>query len=91
VRHVLQSRADIFIDSKCQVPLPITIPPGDITIHVIVVAHGATDACKAFSPDNISGSLAVAYRDNNVCPGQGRRLFFSLYGRSSSRRNRARL
>jgi hypothetical protein len=64
VRHVRQNRADIFLDSKCQIPLPIAIPQGDITIHLIVVAHGATEACKAFSPDNVSGSLAVAYSDN---------------------------
>ena len=64
VKHVLRDRRAIFVDAKAQVPLPVTIPTGDITIHSIIVAHGAADACKAFSPNNISGSLAVVYADS---------------------------
>jgi hypothetical protein len=76
VRHVRQNRGDIFIDGKCRVPLPIAIPQGDIRIHVIVVAHGATEACKAFSSDNVSGSLAIGYGENIEAPDKAEAFSF---------------
>ncbi len=53
----------IFLDSKCTVPLPLTIDKDNIKVHRIIVAHGAEEACKNDSPDNISGSLAIIYAD----------------------------
>jgi len=34
-----------------------------MSIHCIVIAHGANEACKNFSKDNIYGSLAITYSD----------------------------
>jgi uncharacterized protein YchJ len=64
LRHVRRNRDEIYIDAKCQTKLPINIPRGDVKIHVVIVAHGATEACESFSMKNVSGSLAVAYSDN---------------------------
>jgi hypothetical protein len=36
-----------------------------ITVHKIIVAHGAAQACKNFSDSNISGSLAISYGDTS--------------------------
>ena len=63
VKHIQLYRRSIFIDAKAQVPLPVSIPTGTINIHSIIVAHGAADACKAFSADNVSGSLGITYAD----------------------------
>lgn len=51
----------IFLDQNSTIPFPLTIPSNDIQIHTIIVAHGAKDACKDFSSDNIYGSLATSY------------------------------
>ncbi len=56
----------IYLDAKGTVSFPISIPQGKVYIHKIVVAHGAEDACKRFSKDNIYGSLAVNYSDDSV-------------------------
>ena len=58
----LQSRRGVFLDEKCRVPFPIPIP-SDAKIHRIIVAHGAAEACAAFSDQNAYGSLAVSYGD----------------------------
>ncbi len=31
--------------------------------HKIIVAHGAEEACKEYSDDNVYGSLAISYGD----------------------------
>jgi hypothetical protein len=61
--HIFRSRNQIFLDAQCANPLPVKIPEGDISVHTIVVAHGASEACMAFSEDNVSGSLAISYSD----------------------------
>lgn len=53
----------IFLDTKCKKDLPININLEECKIHRIVIAHGAEQACKNFSDDNIAGSLAVSYSD----------------------------
>ena len=50
----------IFLDAKREIPFPIAITE-DSKIHKFIVAHGAKEACAAFSPDNVYGSLAVSY------------------------------
>ena len=50
----------IFLDAKATQPFPIDLSSIE-HIHRIVVAHGAKDACLAYSEDNVSGSLAVSY------------------------------
>ncbi len=53
----------IFLDAQCTVPLPLTIDKENLKIHRIIVAHGAKEACKNDSQNNINGSLAIAYAD----------------------------
>jgi hypothetical protein len=55
----------IFLDPNGEIPFPIEIAQ-DARIHKFVVAHGAKEACGAFSPNNLYGSLAVSY---GVAPG----------------------
>ena len=53
----------VFIDPKGEQPLPIIIPR-DAAIHKIIVAHGAVEACKSSSTENVYGSLAVSYKNH---------------------------
>ena len=49
----------IFLDRKCTTPFPIDLPqPEDRIIHRVVVASGATEACRDNLPDS-SGSLVI--------------------------------
>ena len=61
--HVLRNRDRIYLDAACTIPLPVKLPLNNMSVHTIIVAHGASDACKKYSPDNVSGSLAVIYGD----------------------------
>ena len=53
----------IYLDAKCEVPFPIEINVEKMIVHKIIVAHGASEACKSFSDTNVYGSLAIAYGD----------------------------
>lgn len=64
----IRSGRPIFIDRKCEKPFPIQINLDDVVFHKVVVAHGAKHACKAFSQDNIYGSLAITYTDDGEGP-----------------------
>ncbi|MCK4825424.1 hypothetical protein KA005_57280, partial [bacterium] len=57
----IKSGRGIFLDQKLKTPFPIAIDPEKIIVHKIIVAHGAAEACKQFSDDNISGSLGISY------------------------------
>ena len=57
----IRSKRRIFIDSKNLTPFPLLIDPDKAIIHKIVVAHGAKQACENSSSENIYGSLAVTY------------------------------
>jgi hypothetical protein len=59
----LKSGRKIFLDAAFQMPFPINIPADRMHVHKIVVAHGANEACKDFSRDNVYGSLAVSYSE----------------------------
>lgn len=61
-RKYISSGRPIFLDAKNEIPFPLEITP-NTKIHKIIVAHGAMEACKAFSDDNVYGSLAVSYGD----------------------------
>ena len=56
----VRDRHPIFLDAKCEQSFPGTLPEKPI-IHKFVVAHGAKEACEAYSEDNVFGSLAIAY------------------------------
>jgi hypothetical protein len=62
----------IFLDPQCKKKLPININLEDCKFHRIIVAHGAEEACKNFSSDNVAGSLAIAYGDNFPSDGKGK-------------------
>ena len=62
--RVLKNRDRIFLDAACTVPLPVKMSEGVIFVHTIVVAHGASEACKSHSTDNVSGSLGIIYSDD---------------------------
>lgn len=58
----LRSGRPIYLDAKQTVPFPLSVNPA-ATVHKIVVAHGAKDACARSSEHNIYGSLAITYCD----------------------------
>ena len=58
-RYISAGRS-VFLDPKNSDPFPLRIKSG-MTLHKVIVAHGAKDACKAFSDENIYGSLAISY------------------------------
>ena len=57
----IKSGKPIYLDAKKKTPFPLNVPLERLKIHKIIVAHGAHEACKNFSEDNMSGSLAVSY------------------------------
>ena len=57
----IQSGRDIFLDKDLTIPFPFDIDLQEMVVHKIIVAHGAREACKTFSDDNIYGSLGVFY------------------------------
>src|SRR5271155_5671540 len=67
-RYIQRCRDEIYLDAKCTVRLPIKIADDNVVIHKFIVAHGASDACKNFSPHNMSGSLAIMYSDDDDPP-----------------------
>ncbi len=56
-RYVLENPEKVFLDAKCCIPFPIPLPKENIIVHKIIVAHGAAEACKKFSTENVTGSL----------------------------------
>lgn len=64
-RYILSEDGAIYLDQKRETPFPIPIPI-DPVVHKIIVAHGAEEACKKSSKNNISGSLAIGYADEKL-------------------------
>lgn len=62
----IRSGRSIFLDGKNDIPFPYSLPTTDLSIHKIIVAHGAMEACKKYSKENTSGSLAISYSDNQI-------------------------
>ncbi|MDA8002785.1 MAG: hypothetical protein MPL62_16000, partial [Alphaproteobacteria bacterium] len=62
---ILNNPKEIYLDAACQKPFPIDISGNGYKIHKILVAHGASEACKKFSDQNIVGSLGVNYGSNS--------------------------
>jgi hypothetical protein len=59
----LRSGRKVYLDAKKISEFPVPVDVETITVHKIIVAHGAAQACKSFSESNISGSLAISYGD----------------------------
>lgn len=57
----IRSGRGIFLDKDASVPFPLDVDLSKLVVHKIIVAHGAEEACKNFSEDNVSGSLAICY------------------------------
>lgn len=57
----IKSGRKIFLDSRLEISFPIDIDVSNAIIHKIIIAHGAKEACKNFSDDNVYGSLAIMY------------------------------
>lgn len=60
-RYVRSGR-QLFLDAARKKPFPLPVR-GVGKVHKLIVAHGAAEACKAASPENIAGSLGIAYTD----------------------------
>jgi hypothetical protein len=63
--NYLRKGGKIFLDAKGTLPFPINVSPENMRVHKIVVAHGAEEACKKQSPENVYGSLAICYADKH--------------------------
>ena len=61
----IRSGRTIFIDGKRQQPFPVAFDRELITVHKIIVAHGAKEACERASAQNVYGSLAITYTESN--------------------------
>ena len=61
----IRSGRRVFLDAKRTTPFPLAIDPQKVVIHKIVVAHGAKEACKRASDQNVYGSLAITYCDTD--------------------------
>jgi hypothetical protein len=57
----LRSGRKVFLDSRQTTEFPLAIKGTSATYHKIIVAHGAKEACKKASEQNIYGSLAISY------------------------------
>ncbi len=64
-RYILSGR-EIFLDQKNLISFPIKIDHEKSIVHKIIIAHGAKNACKDASIDNIYGSLAISYGPNDI-------------------------
>ncbi|MGH6983013.1 MAG: hypothetical protein ACREEI_02140 [Stellaceae bacterium] len=64
----IRSGRGIFLDPNLRIPFPIAFNPMDAVVHKIIVAHGAKEACEAFSDENVYGSLGISYARVNDCP-----------------------
>ncbi len=75
-RYLLGNRDQVFLDPSRQERLPVVIPAQDLRVYKIVVAHGAMEACKNASVDNMYGSLGISYEPPPL--DDGRPFFVSL-------------
>ncbi|MFH1362163.1 MAG: hypothetical protein ABIH69_05875 [bacterium] len=57
----IRSGKPIYLDARGETSLPLSVPSDRAKIHKIIVAHGASEACKNASEDNINGSLCISY------------------------------
>lgn len=62
---ILSHPNEIFLDARCREKLPISVDIENLKIHRIIVAHGAENACTGHAAENIAGSLATLYLDEN--------------------------
>ncbi|WP_460115389.1 hypothetical protein [Pseudomonas sp. H2_D02] len=79
----LKSGRMLYLDGKKTLPFPLPINVKTAIFHKIIVAHGAKEACLDASPNNIYGSLAVAYTNlDNAAVQEAEHPFFLVLDRS---------
>jgi hypothetical protein len=61
----IRSGRPIFLDGKREKPFPFEFDRVNVTVHKIIVAHGAKQACERASPQNVYGSLAITYAETD--------------------------
>ena len=59
--YIRKQKGKIYLDAKRTQELPIKIQIQDLKFHKFIIAHGAGEACKAFSEANVRGSLGIWY------------------------------
>lgn len=64
----IRSDRPIFLDGKRERPFPFDFDRRLVTVHKIIVAHGAKEACERASPQNVYGSLAITYAESDGGP-----------------------
>jgi hypothetical protein len=64
----IRSGRDVFLDESRKVRFPLDFDRNAATVHKIIVAHGAKEACERFSSDNVYGSLGVNYGEPDHSP-----------------------
>ena len=75
VVRYLKDGNDIFLDQKCQKEIPVKYDSDKVQFHKIIVAHGASEACKQYYGNNASGGLIISYSKTHSAP----KLPFFLY------------
>lgn len=64
----IRSGRKIYLDALKKEVFPVDFDRSKVTVHKIIVAHGAAEACKKFFSENASGSLAVSYGEPHGSP-----------------------
>ena len=73
----------IFIDSSCEIPLPVPLPPPNVRrIHLIAVTRGSADAAKKFWQNGSSSSLVT----NTTINGLGEKDYPFTIGRPTHKK-----
>jgi hypothetical protein len=72
----IKNGGKLFLDEKMESELPLKYDLSKLSIHKIIVAHGASDACLKFSSDNKTGSLGIHY--GRMSMGNALPFFISL-------------
>ena len=65
-RYIKNDCNDIYLDAANSVRLPVKISRDNLVVHKIIVAHGANEACKVSSENNIYGSLGIMYTIDKI-------------------------
>lgn len=64
-KHILSFPDRVFFDHACTKRNNILKNKSNLKVHMIIIAHGAKEACLSQSDENIYGSLGIIYGD---CP-----------------------
>ena len=57
----IRSGRPIFLDAIGTTPFPLRVDPVNAVVHKVIVDHGALEACRQASDQNVYGSLAITH------------------------------